>query len=87
MLTGMKLGDEIEISKDEIIKKAVDMLNTAIQICAIQNAIDPNTEDEDKEQFIKMEASRLFANALLDTNIELTEHGYTVAQNTQGGVC
>ena len=85
MLVGTAVNETEEVSKNELTQTAVDMLNHAMTILSVQEMLQPSTKEESMEQFIKMEASRLFANALLDTNITLTEHGYTAAADTDNG--
>lgn len=79
MLTGTAVKEN-EVSKSDLTQKAVEMLNHAMAILSVQEMLQPSTEEESMEQFLKMEASRLFANALLDTNITLTDNGYAVAE-------
>ena len=80
MLTGTAVKEN-EVSKSDLTQKAVDMLNHAMALLSVQEMLQPSTEEESMAQFMKMEASRLFANALLDTEITLTDNGYVVAEN------
>lgn len=80
MLVGTAVNEN-EVSKSDLTQKAVEMLNHAMAILSVQEMLQPSTEEESMAQFMKMEASRLFANALLDTEITLTDNGYVVAEN------
>ena len=81
MLVGTAVNEREELTAKELTQKAVDMLNQAMALLSVQEMLQPSTEEESMAQFMKMEASRLFANALLDTEITLTDNGYVVAEN------